>query len=1108
MIRFKKILSALGIVAICCAAAATVLAQVDFMSWRWEKSLAYKKAVTTMQGSVFTGSSRDFLVDGDVSTFTRLGTSALGSDRWTWFKVDLGEAKDADYFKVFTHQVYSNEEFKSNSFIETIKIDGSTDNESFQTIIPESSYSAEVGAVYPADEVFEFFAAQKHNVRWVRIWVRIQDEVGDGKARVPSLRQFGVYNTSDFEEIVYRYERKLGDGQYEQTAALTQGTMRVSAEVYGASSYAGREIMVVAGLFEGGNMKHLTFQKGEITAGLLNTISVEIDVPESRDHEIRAFVWNADTLMPLCSNDMLQEAVISELAEYMRSDRLWEDKEVGTNVRLNIYSKTAASPEGGSPVILYIMNHAEERIGQESDLSIISDFIDDGYIVITADYMNNPKAAAPVIDFGIMNLRVDVINSRLYTGTDLRNQTNGQDVNAFVVPAGYRLARDLTYFEMDKHSSFGTLERVMELYNRESYIVQKSGLPKVSTPSQMVRKDGSPIDYKLRMDITYPSQPKKVVPILMYQNSTDTRRGIESYISLSRPRPHYIGFLMRGYTFVNYDHNYNPLERYDHFGFQSGATYGLDRWNGRKTNTAAVRFVRYQADLLGYDATTIGMWGNSKGSYGPAILLDPNHVGKPERATFDGFPDGTPEEQPWLGYSSAVTAGYYSMGDGTTNHATILTDDYLPTIIACGQNDESNWPRWPGLVADFESRDIPHLALAMEDRGHETPTGYDSTLSLDRYKACFDYLDRYLRVNDNLSPMALYVMPADGATEIDVKELVTVKFVPDIDAATVTNGENIKITRVDNGETVSGSWQSFQRGTLFKWTPTDVLDLGTEYRITLTTGIKDKLGRSITEGITRTFKTKLIAEKTLNLPAVANVHLAATAAQVGNNDNYYAKSATGRTNVSNAGADETVLSLSRVNPSSTSDSFSTALSYMQFDISGLSAEERQSIANVSLTLTAYAGNKQISVFKLNSASDYTGLDCIDPGQRWYGLAGDAAADGNPNAPILNRGSAPNAYLAPATNRYNYEKDNNPVTPEAAVTYNFSNTPSASETVEISSNIFVDALKNEENDFVTFLLTDTTNGNTNNFNNFLIYARTTATESYRPKLSIIYTPDEG
>ncbi|MCK9479507.1 MAG: hypothetical protein M0R40_08435, partial [Firmicutes bacterium] len=108
------------------------------------------------------------------------------------------------------------------------------------------------------------------------------------------------------------------------------------------------------------------------------------------------------------------------------------------------------------------------------------------------------------------------------------------------------------------------------------------------------------------------------------------------------------------------------------------------------------------------------------------------------------------------------------------------------------------------------------------------------------------------------------------------------------------------------------------------------------------------------------------AEDTLDFFAVANVHLAATAAQVGNNDNYYASSATGRTNVSNAGTDETVLSLSRVNPSSTSDSFSTALSYMQFDISGLSAEERQSIANVSLTLTAYAGNKQISVFKLNS----------------------------------------------------------------------------------------------------------------------------------------------
>ena len=70
------------------------------------------------------------------------------------------------------------------------------------------------------------------------------------------------------------------------------------------------------------------------------------------------------------------------------------------------------------------------------------------------------------------------------------------------------MATDLVYWEIDKHGVYGTMEFIMKSYN-EDIVPKYPGLKTVSSPGEMVDRKGNPFDYKIKMDIVYPSQPKK-----------------------------------------------------------------------------------------------------------------------------------------------------------------------------------------------------------------------------------------------------------------------------------------------------------------------------------------------------------------------------------------------------------------------------------------------------------------------------------------------------------------------------------------------------------------------------------------------------------------------
>ncbi|MCK9479506.1 MAG: S-layer homology domain-containing protein [Firmicutes bacterium] len=181
---------------------AAVVNSADDISWG--ASLAYGKSVAFMRGAVHSSGPADGLVDGLEDSFMRLNSTALNSERWTWVQVDLDGEYEVNYFKIATHKVYN---ASADSFIKTIRIEGSDDGEIFETIIPNSSPA--VGTAYPMNTTLEFASLRMWNVSHVRLWIQLIDQEDGAQTVVPALREFGVYRVGD-EELLARADKGGG----------------------------------------------------------------------------------------------------------------------------------------------------------------------------------------------------------------------------------------------------------------------------------------------------------------------------------------------------------------------------------------------------------------------------------------------------------------------------------------------------------------------------------------------------------------------------------------------------------------------------------------------------------------------------------------------------------------------------------------------------------------------------------------------------------------------------------------------------------------------------------------------------------------------------------
>ena len=235
--------------------------------------------------------------------------------------------------------------------------------------------------------------------------------------------------------------------------------------------------------------------------------------------------------------------------------------------------------------------------------------------------------------------------------------------------------------------------------------------------------------------------------------------------------------------------------------------------------------------------------GISKGQYAITRLSDPNHDGGTESKKFQGFTEGTPEPQPWPGYPSKIAAGWQGMGMGLFE-SEYITPDYVPTILACGENDRDVITKegYTRFLNRLEELDVNYITLFMEGLGHSLAYGYDKRMGVDRYQLVIDFFDRYLKVEEKLPPVVLMISPHDNKEDVSPAAEITVDFAPVIDAPTITRGKGIRIIRTKNSQKVDGTWKVSHGGTRYTFKPEQTLNNNEQYSIIVTTKVKDKAG--------------------------------------------------------------------------------------------------------------------------------------------------------------------------------------------------------------------------------------------------------------------------
>ncbi|MDD4192350.1 MAG: Ig-like domain-containing protein [Mangrovibacterium sp.] len=527
---------------------------------------------------------------------------------------------------------------------------------------------------------------------------------------------------------------------------------------------------------------------------------------------------------------------LSGLKPYLRKSVSWKCKTLHREVPLNIYYKEdkATGPEGKN-VIVYIRNAAWERIGTESDLSILSDYISQKFIVITLDLGNDDKATSPYIDNDINDIYSAVFG---YKAESLLKGINlvPKEYRCYVLPEGYRVANDLVFWEIDKHGAYGSLDRVMQQYNRGVVGNPKAPEAKpVSDPSELKDRNGKPFDYTIRMDIIYPSRTKKKLPAFIYSETSQLRNAHTEPSS----EVHVPWFQMRGYVYVVMGHCFNTATvAYWHFG-----EFTLDHWNGLACYSAALRYLNKNAEKYHIDGGYMGMYGISKGQYAVTRLSDPHNATGTESKKFAGFPEGSPEPQPWQGYPSKLACGWQGMGMGLFEPE-YITPDYAPTILACGEHDRDviTQEGTVRFVNRLEELDVNYIYLYQQGLGHMQSWGYDKKSGVDRYQLVIDFFDRYLKVKDKLPPVALMVSPRDSAENVDPSSEIVVHFAPVIDEKSVLEDQAIKVINLKDDSEVAGTWGVSRKGTKFTFLPKQALKNGEEYKIVVTSKVKDKAG--------------------------------------------------------------------------------------------------------------------------------------------------------------------------------------------------------------------------------------------------------------------------
>ncbi|MBR3680783.1 MAG: hypothetical protein IKL79_02120 [Clostridia bacterium] len=395
-------------------------------------------------------------------------------------------------------------------------------------------------------------------------------------------------------------------------------------------------------------------------------------------------------------NDMM-EAILADatLNSYKQGDTqtIANDGYIGIPVDITTYYDAAKPTKSGCEVdatnqVVYVVNAHFERIGTDSDVDIIRSMLERGYIVTVVDYKYHEKAVSPDLDFSLQTVRNSIASGKYYT--DRTVFASGAYNNTFVVPSGYNVSPHHVFWEIDKHATDGTFDKIVEYWNNDfrawntnkelvipwvdedgsrkatqtahdgtspvwlnadgsenpdgTYIKIKH--TKAEKITDCVRKDGRPIDLNLYMHVIYPTGTAEV-PVLSLVGSSEHLAGGTT----TADRPQLIGAVLNGYAGVTFEHGWSPMARKDHYGYYDGSTpasgsvtgnnttYSIQFYNEVEIATAAMRYIRYLSlseEKFNFKLDAIAAYGNSKGGWMHFLGAEDPYTASGERRVYIG----------------------------------------------------------------------------------------------------------------------------------------------------------------------------------------------------------------------------------------------------------------------------------------------------------------------------------------------------------------------------------------------------------------------------------------------------------------------------------------
>ena len=414
----------------------------------------------------------------------------------------------------------------------------------------------------------------------------------------------------------------------------------------------------------------------------------------------------------------------AELSKYKvgTTTRIDDDGYIGIPLEVSVYYDTAKPAKtgfNGTAIMIYVVNTMVERIGTTSDTDIIKGMLDRGYAVVIFDYLNNEKAVSPDLDWSCQLVRQDVTVGASLLPREVFE--SGNYPNSYVLPAGYDILMEATFFELDKHGAAGSLNAIVESWNTDL----KGCKPNVVVPwvytdgelagqrkttakdldgadpvwysdaegknidnkngtytklrwtvatdvTDCINPDGTPVDLNLYISVLYPSEGNEKLPVMAWSSS----QGTLSAVSNKAERPQLNGSVFNGYVGVVYDHTWIPMARNKSFDYYDGndaggvtgdgLSYQIEFNNDKEVKTAAMRFLRYlELDNPGvYNMNTdkIGVYGNSKGGWfsllGEAMFQEPLIANPEDYATTEELEIAITQKQSAL-YDKRIFEGHH-----------------------------------------------------------------------------------------------------------------------------------------------------------------------------------------------------------------------------------------------------------------------------------------------------------------------------------------------------------------------------------------------------------------------------------------------------------------